>query len=124
MNRRSSKNNNHIEMVDLSSQANRYSKNTIDNSWYLDSRGLEVTPNTMKSSGVKIDNFSVHPEYLDFNTSLKNENPTERLSDEELEYRKVAILYIYIYVLGCPPPDVWGGSTGTLTDIINRCSST
>ena len=106
MNRRSSKNNNHIEMVDLSSQANRYSKNTIDNSWYLDSRGLEVTPNTMKSSGVKIDNFSVHPEYLDFNTSLKNENPTERISDEELEYRKKAILYIYSYVLGCPPPSL------------------
>lgn len=122
MNRRSSKNNNHIEMIDMGVKANRYSKNTIDNSWYLDSRGLEVTPNTMKSSWVKINNLFVHPEHLDFNTSLKNENPTERISDKELEYRKKAILYIYVYVLGCPPPDVWGGSTGTLTDIINRLS--
>ena len=109
-------------MIDLSSQANIYSKNTIDNSYYLESRGLEVTTNTMKSSGVQIDNFSVHPEHMDFKTSLKNENPTERLLDEELEYRKIAILYIYIYVLRCPPPDEWGGSTGTLTDIIDRLS--
>ena len=78
MNRRSSKNDDHIEMIDMGVKANRYSENTIDYSWYLEYRGLEVTLNTMKSSGINIDNFSVHPEHLDFNTSFKNEHHTER----------------------------------------------
>ena len=122
MNRRSSIKDDHIEMVDMSYQARKYSQQTIDNSYYLESKGLEITPNLIKSSGIKIDNLSVPSVHLDFNTSLKNEQNKERLSNDMLEYRKKAILYIYVSVLGCPPPDEWGGSTGTLTDIINRLS--
>ena len=122
MNRRSTKNDGHVEMVDMSGRANRYSENTIENSYYLEGRGLEMTPSIMKSNGIKNENFSAPPTHLDFNTNLKSERNTERLSNDMLEYRKKAIIYIYVYVLGCPPSDEWGGSTGTLTDITNRLS--
>lgn len=121
MNRRSSNCDDHIEMVDMSVHATRYSAKAPDKSYYLDSKGLEITPDLVKATATRINNLSIHPIHLNFNTSLKNEH-AERLSKDMLEFRKGAIIYIYVYVLGSPPPDEWGGLTGTLTEIINRLS--
>jgi hypothetical protein len=121
MRRRSSNIGDHIEMVDMSYAATRYSAKTTDESYYLDSKGLEITPDLVKASATRINNLELHPIHLKFNTSLKNEH-AERLSKDMLEFRKGAILYLYVYVLGSPPSDEWGGLAGTLTDIINRLS--
>jgi len=112
----------HIEMIDMSSRASRYAETKADNSWYLDRHGLELTPELMISKKYKINNFvDLHPVHLDFNNTMQNEYK-ERLSGDMLEFRKGAIIYIYCYLLGSPPPDVWAGIDGTILNIMNRLS--
>lgn len=112
----------HIEMIDMSSRASRYADTKADNSWYLDRHGLEITPELLISKNYKINNFvDLHPVHLDFNNTMQNEYK-ERLSGDMLEFRKGAIIYIYCYLLGSPPPDVWAGIDGTILNIMNRLS--
>ena len=120
MNTRSSNKENLIEMVDLSKRANRYLETSQPKDYFLSGRALELTPEVVMRSASRINNLEMDPIHFQFNESLKNESKDNRLSNEMLQFRKGAILYVYCYILGSPPPDVWGGPDGSLSEIIKR----
>jgi hypothetical protein len=122
MNTRGRGDGDHVEMIDMSSRASRYTETKADNAYYLDHRGLEITPELLLAKKSFINNFvDLHPVHLDFNNSMQNEFK-ERLSGDMLEFRKGAIIYIYCHLLGSPPPDLWAGIDGTILNIMNRLS--